>query len=133
MLRTLLSMAIFAGLLLFGASAFAQTGPEKSRRPETQQIAQLKTEHPAEAEAGDDKRVREKEIRQEHGVGEAGDDAGRETELRGRAAEGEQGIENEADHQHRGRDRERERGRDEGQDRGRDRQQDSGHHGGGHN
>lgn len=141
MLRALLSIAIFTGLLVFGSSAFALTVPEKSQRPETQQIAQVKTEHPAEAVVGDDKGVQEKEVRQEHGVGEAGEDAGREAELRGRAAEGEQEIENEAEHQHRGRDGDHERGRnrgqdkgqDRGQDRGRDRQQDSGRHGGGHN
>jgi len=136
MLQTLLSLAIFTGLLLFGSSAFAQAKPEKPQKAEVQK---LESEHPAEAEQGGDKGVREKGIRQEHGAGEAGDDAGRETELRGRAAEGEQEVENEAEHQHRGRDGDRERGRDRGQDKGqdrgrdRDRQQDSGRHGGGHN
>lgn len=123
MIRALLSIAFFAGFVIGGGSAFAQASPEKAQKPEASQIAQVGTEHPAELEPGDDK-----------GAGEAGDDRGRETELRGRAAEGEQEIENEAEHQHRGRDRDRERGSDRsGPDRGRD--GDGGGHGrdgGGH-
>lgn len=108
MIRALLSIAFFAGFVIGGGSAFAQTRPEKAQKPEAPQIAQVATEHPAEVEPGDDR-----------GAGEVGDDKGREAELRGRAAEGEQEIDNEAEHQHRGRDKDRERDRS-GPDRGHD-------------
>ena len=104
MLRALLSIAFFAGFVIGGGSAFAQARPEKAQKPEVRQIAQVATEQPAEVEPGDDKATREQEVRQEHRAGEAGDDRGGEAELRGRAAEGEQEIENEAEHQHRGRE-----------------------------
>jgi hypothetical protein len=131
MLRALLSIAFFAGFVIGGGSAFAQTRTEKAQKPEVRQIAQAETAHLAEVKPGDDKAAGEQEVRQEQGAGEAGDEKGGEAELQGRAAEGEQEIENEAEHQHRGRDRDRDRGRDRdrsGSDRGRE--GDSGGHGG---
>lgn len=135
MLRALLSIAFFASFIIGSGSTFAQAKADKAQKPEALQIAQAATAPPAEVEPGDDRAAREQEVRQERGAGEAGDDQGREAELRGRAAEGEQEIEDEAEHQHRQRGRDRERGRDgdrSGPDRGRDGGGGHGHDGGGH-
>jgi hypothetical protein len=120
MVRALLSIAFFAGFVIGGGSAFAQTAPEKSRKPEARQLAQLEREHPAEVEAGDDKAAREQEVRQDREREGAAEDVG---EPRGR--ETEQEIEHEGEH-HQDRDRNRGRDQERGQEHG------SEHRGGGH-
>ena len=111
MVRTLLSIAVFIGLLLLGGNASGQAKlPETTQKPEKQErVEKQEVEHQAEIEPGHDARP--------EGAGEQHKQKrkGRGKDIDRSGKSGEQEIETEgAHHQDRGRETSRDRGGDRG-------------------